>query len=125
MKLRLNGLLPKQSEKKNFKFEKPRKKEWRIRISAVSHRVNQKLRTHPSISRFYRQKYIAGKSEPINIFSTCYHAPIKLYQIQRVLAEKADYAIEVLKKIWQVYPIPDVFRIDNACNSEERRKGKE
>jgi hypothetical protein len=73
---------------------------------------------------FIGKKYIAGKSEPINIFSTCYHAPIKLYQIQRVLAEKADYAIEVLKKIWQVYPIPDVFRIDNALQFRGTAKGK-
>lgn len=73
---------------------------------------------------FIGKKYISGKSEPINIFSTCYHAPIKLYQIQRILAEKANYAIEVLIKLWQTYPIPDVFRIDNALQFRGTARGK-
>jgi len=73
---------------------------------------------------FIGKKYISGKSEPINIFSTCYHAPIKLYQIQRTLAEKADYAIEVLKEFWQNHPIPDVFRIDNALQFRGTARGK-
>ncbi len=73
---------------------------------------------------FIGKKYISGKSEPINIFSICYHAPIKLYQIKRTLAEKADYAIEVLTKFWQIYPIPDVFRIDNALQFRGTARGK-
>lgn len=73
---------------------------------------------------FIGKKYISGRSEPVNIFSTCYHAPIKLYQIQRVLAEKADYAIEVLIKFWQIYPVPDVFRIDNALQFRGTARGK-
>lgn len=73
---------------------------------------------------FIGKKYIAGKSEPINIFSTCYHAPIKLYQIQRTLAEKADYAIEVLTAFWRIYPVPDVFRIDNALQFRGTARSK-
>ncbi len=73
---------------------------------------------------FIGKKYIAGRTEPVNIFSTCYHAPIKIYQIQLVLAEKADYAIEVLTALWQIYPIPDVFRIDNALQFRGTARGK-
>lgn len=73
---------------------------------------------------FIGKKYIAGKSEPVNIFSTCYHSSIKLYQIQRVLAEKADCAIKVLEEFWQVYPIPDIFRIDNALQFRGTARGK-
>ncbi|MFH1048289.1 MAG: hypothetical protein V1732_01345 [Patescibacteria group bacterium] len=73
---------------------------------------------------FIGKKYISGKSEPINIFSTCYHSPIKLYQIQRILAEKTDYAIEVLIEFWRIYPIPDVFRIDNALQFRGTARGK-
>lgn len=73
---------------------------------------------------FIGKKYILGKSEPINIFSTCYHSPIKLYQIRRILAEKTDYAIEVLKEFWQAYPVPDVFRIDNALQFRGTARGK-
>lgn len=73
---------------------------------------------------FIGKKYISGSSEPINIFSTCYHSPIKLYQIQRTLAEKSDCAIEVLKEFWQVYPIPDVFRIDNALQFRGTARSK-
>lgn len=73
---------------------------------------------------FIGKKYIAGKSEPINIFSTCYHAPIKLYQIQRISAEKADYAVKALEKFWQIYPIPNVFRIDNGLQFRGTASGK-
>jgi len=73
---------------------------------------------------FIGKKYISGKSEPVNIFSTCYHAPIKIYQIERILAEKAAYAIEFLKKFWQVYPIPDIFRIDNGLQFRGTASGK-
>lgn len=73
---------------------------------------------------FIGKKYIAGKSEPVNIFSTCYHAPIKIYQIQRILAEKADYAIKTLEEFWQIYPIPDVFRIDNGLQFRGTASGK-
>ncbi len=73
---------------------------------------------------FIGKKYIAGRSEPINIFSTCYHAPIKLYQIQRILAEKSTYAIEFLEKFWLAYPIPDVFRIDNGLQFRGTASGK-
>jgi hypothetical protein len=47
-------------------------------------------------------------------FSSAYYMPFKLFQIRRVEAEKAIYAIEVLKEQWQTFPIPDVFRIDNG-----------
>lgn len=73
---------------------------------------------------FIGKKYIAGQTEPINIFSTCYHAPIKLYQIERVLAEKSVYAISVLEKMWLTYPLPDVFRIDNALQFRGTASGK-
>ena len=73
---------------------------------------------------FIGKKYITGKSEPVNIFSTCYQAPIKIYQIQRILAEKSTYAIEFLEKFWQTYPIPDVFRIDNGLQFRGTASGK-
>lgn len=73
---------------------------------------------------FIGKKYIAGRSEPVNIFSTCYHAPIKIYQIQRILAEKSTYAIEFLEKFWLTYPLPDVFRIDNSLQFRGTASGK-
>jgi hypothetical protein len=73
---------------------------------------------------FIGKKYISGKSEPINIFSTCCHSPIKLCQIQRILAEKTAYAIEALIEFWQIYPIPNVFRVDNALQFRGTARGK-
>lgn len=65
-------------------------------------------------SDFIGKKYISGRTEPINIFSSSYYYPFKLYRIRRILAEKATYAIEQLIWQWQRYPIPDVLRIDNG-----------
>lgn len=63
---------------------------------------------------FIGKKYITGRTEPINIFSTSYYFPFKLYQIKRVVAEKVDYALAELIALWRTYPIPNVFRIDNG-----------
>ena len=68
---------------------------------------------HQSVD-FIGKKYLAGQREPINIFSTSYYAPFKLYQIKPVVAEQAVYAIENLTTLWRKYPVPDVLRIDNG-----------
>lgn len=73
---------------------------------------------------FIGRKYIAGRTEPINIFSSAYYAPFKLYQIKRVCAEKAIYALEVLKEQWKEFPVPDVFRIDNGLQFRGSASGK-
>lgn len=73
---------------------------------------------------FIGKKYIAGRTEPINIFSSSYYAPFKLYQIVRILAEKSSYAIEQLQNQWSHYPIPDVFRIDNGLQFRGTARGK-
>ena len=73
---------------------------------------------------FIGKKYITGQSEPINIFSTSYYAPFKLYQITPVHAEKAVYAIENLIRLWRKYPLPDVLRIDNGLQFKGSGRGK-
>ncbi len=73
---------------------------------------------------FIGRKYIAGRTEPINIFSNAYYAPFKLFQIKRVYAEKAAYALKVLEAQWRIFPIPDVFRIDNGLQFRGSASGK-
>lgn len=73
---------------------------------------------------FIGKKYITGRTEPINIFSSSYYSPFKLYQIKRILAEKSTYAIENLERQWLIYPIPNVFRIDNGLQFRGTARGK-
>lgn len=73
---------------------------------------------------FIGKKYITGQREPINIFSTSYYAPFKLYQIRPVKAERAIYAIEKLTKLWRNYPLPNVIRIDNGLQFRGTARGK-
>ena len=73
---------------------------------------------------FIGKKYIAGRTEPINIFSTSYYFPFKLYQIKRILAEKVGYVMEELRALWQKYPIPSVFRMDNGLQFRGTASGK-
>lgn len=73
---------------------------------------------------FIGKKYIAGSPDPVNIFSTSYYRPFKLYQIQRILAETSACAIEVLKEQWMRYPLPNVFRLDNALQFRGTGSGK-
>ena len=73
---------------------------------------------------FIGKKYISRRSEPINIFSSSYYSPFKLYQIKRILAEKSTYAIEELIKQWKIYPIPNIFREDNGLQFRGTARGK-
>ena len=73
---------------------------------------------------FIGKKYITGQREPINIFSTSYYAPFKLYQIKLVEAEQAVFAIENLIQLWRKYPLPDVMRIDNGLQFRGTASGK-
>lgn len=73
---------------------------------------------------FIGKKYIAGRTDPVNIFSTSYYAPFKLYQIMRIHAEKGIYAIEQLEQQWSRYPIPDVLRLDNGLQFRGTASGK-
>ncbi len=73
---------------------------------------------------FIGKKYITGRPDPVNIFSSSYYSPFKLYQIQRIVAEKAIYAIEYWKEQWRIYPIPDVERLDNGLQFRGTARGK-
>jgi len=73
---------------------------------------------------FIGKKYITGRSEPINIFSSSYYFPFKLYQIQRITAEKAMYAIEQLQNLWSRFPKPHVLRLDNGVQFRGTASGK-
>jgi hypothetical protein len=73
---------------------------------------------------FIGKKYISGQNIPINIFSTSYYMPFKLYQIRPVIAERAVYAIDSLTRLWQKYPLPDVLRIDNGLQFRGTARGK-
>lgn len=70
------------------------------------------------------KKYIAGSSEPINIFSTAYYAPFKLHEIWRTSTETGGAAIECLKTQWQTIPMPNVFRMDNGLQFRGTARGK-
>ena len=73
---------------------------------------------------FIGKKYISGRTEPINIFSTSYYSPFKLYQIKRIQAEKATYAIEQLQNLWSRFPRPHVLRLDNGLQFRGTASGK-
>ena len=73
---------------------------------------------------FIGKKYITGSPDPVNIFSSSYYSPFKLYQIKRILAEKSLYVIEQWKEQWRVYPMPDVERLDNGLQFRGSGSGK-
>lgn len=65
-------------------------------------------------SDFIGKKFIAGRTEPISVFSTSYYQWFERYYIRRVEAEKAEHAIASLVTFWQTHPIADVMRVDNG-----------
>ena len=87
----------------------------------------ESIRSLPGIHQaadFIGKKYITGRTEPINFFSTSYYWPFKLYQVQRIKAEKAIFAIFELQKLWMKFPMPNVFRIDNGLQFRGTASGK-
>lgn len=65
-------------------------------------------------SDFIGKKYLAGSREPVSVFSTSFYQWFELYQIKRVLAEKAECAIECLTEFWTKFPLANVMRVDNG-----------
>ena len=65
-------------------------------------------------SDFIGKKYVAGRKEPVSIFSTGYYQWLNLYQVWRVSSEKAENAITCLAGLWKRFPIPNVMRMDNG-----------
>lgn len=65
-------------------------------------------------SDFIGKKYVAGRKEPVSIFSTSYYQWLGLYQVWRVSSEKAENAILCLSGLWKRFPIPNVMRMDNG-----------
>jgi len=63
---------------------------------------------------FIGKKYIHGSRKPISIFATSFYQWFELYQIQQVLAEKSEYAIDCLVEFWKKFPIANVLRTDNG-----------
>lgn len=63
---------------------------------------------------FIGKKYIHGSREPVSIFSTSLYQWFGLYQIQRVLAETVECAMEKLVNFWTEFPLTNVLRMDNA-----------
>jgi len=87
----------------------------------------ESIRKLPGIHQsadFIGKKYITGRSEPINFISTTYYWPFKLYQVRRIQAEKAIYAMNELINIWINFPMPNVLRIDNALQFRGTASGK-
>lgn len=63
---------------------------------------------------FIGKKYIHGSREPVSIFSTSFYQWLGLYQIQQVLAETVECAMEKLVQFWTEFPLTNVLRMDNA-----------
>lgn len=70
-------------------------------------------RIHQSVD-FIGKKYIHRSRDPVSLFSTSFYQWFKLFQIQRVLAEKAEYAIAYLTTFWTKFPLTNVMRMDNG-----------
>lgn len=63
---------------------------------------------------FIGKKYVAGRTQPVSIFSTSYYQWLNLYQVWRVSSEKAENVILCLSEFWKRFPIPHVMRMDNG-----------
>ena len=117
--------IKKTIQKANLQTRKPKKR--RKGGSEYLLYPTESIRSLPGIHQsadFIGKKYIAGRTEPINFISASYYWPFKLYQVKRIQAEKAIYAINELQKIWMKFPMPHVFRIDNALQFRGSASGK-
>lgn len=81
------------------------------------------LGTIQQAADFVGKRWIAGQSEPISIFSTCYYQWFKRFRIWRTVAETAECAIACLTDFWRTEPLPNVCRIDNGMQFRGTGRG--
>jgi hypothetical protein len=62
---------------------------------------------------FIGPKYLKGSDKRINFLSCKYIRPNKEGIVKRVTGQTSEEAINVLKEIWKINPIPEVLKIDN------------
>lgn len=62
---------------------------------------------------FIGPKYITGSDERINFLSCKYLRPVQYGIVKQVKGQTAEEALNVLKQIWQTYPLPQVVKLDN------------
>lgn len=92
----------------------------RRRQQSIVERLRFPIRTIIGLGRlqqaadFVGKKYIAGHSEPITLFSTCYYQWLKRFALWRIPAETVESAVTCLTEFWRTHPIPDVLRMDNG-----------
>jgi len=72
---------------------------------------------------FVGKKWIAGRSEPITIFSTCYYQWFKKFRIWRTTAETSECAIACLSEFWRDHPVAHVLRVDNGMQFRGTGRG--
>lgn len=81
------------------------------------------LGTIQQAADFVGKRWIAGRSEPISLFSTCYYQWLKQFRIWRTAAETAECAIACLTELWRTDPIPHVCRMDNGMQFRGTGRG--
>lgn len=81
------------------------------------------LGTIQQAADFVGKKWIAGRYEPITLFSTCYYQWLKQFKIWRTGAETSEYAIRCLSEFWCDHPLAHVLRIDNGMQFRGTGRG--
>jgi hypothetical protein len=81
------------------------------------------LGTIQQAADFVGKRWIAGRSEPITIFSTCYYQWLKQFRIWRTGAETSEHAIRCLSEFWCDHPLANVLRIDNGMQFRGTGRG--
>lgn len=106
------------------KRPKPKRKK-----QSIVERLKFPIRTIVGLGRlqqsvdFVGKKFIAGRSEPIALFSTCYYQWLKRFTIWRTSAETVDSAVTCLTEFWTTNPIADVCRMDNGMQFRGTGRG--
>lgn len=62
---------------------------------------------------FIGPKYLKGSNKRINFLSCKYIRPNKEGIVKKVSGQTAEEVIEVLRKIWEDHPVPDILKVDN------------
>ena len=76
------------------------------------HTLNKLCKILMSID-FIGPKYLTGSDNRINFVSCKYIRPNKEGIIERIEGQSGTEAMNVLKKVWQKHPLPEVLKMDN------------
>ncbi|MFB6215010.1 MAG: hypothetical protein ABEI54_03990, partial [Candidatus Bipolaricaulia bacterium] len=85
-------------------------------LNYPEHTIYQQLGNRVLEADFVGEKYITGRTEPLNFIGYSFKKAPKLRHFQLIKGKTADEFIRLTKEFFEEFETPDVVKVDNAAS---------